>query len=41
MAIVYLPAEEKDAAETEALVSKEGRRCIKMPGDVGSHDVGG
>ncbi|KAI8476899.1 MAG: hypothetical protein J3K34DRAFT_453110 [Monoraphidium minutum] len=38
VAIVYLPSEDKDAAETEALVSKEGRRCIKLTGDVGSHD---
>jgi hypothetical protein len=41
VAIVYLPSEEKDAAETEALVAKEGRRCVRIVGDVGSHDVRG
>ncbi|GBF91259.1 hypothetical protein Rsub_03579 [Raphidocelis subcapitata] len=38
VAIVYLPSEEKDVAETEALVAKEGRRCVRIAGDVGSHD---
>ncbi len=40
MAILYLPSEEADAKETEALVSKEGRKCMRLTGDVGSHDVG-
>jgi NAD(P)-dependent dehydrogenase (short-subunit alcohol dehydrogenase family) len=33
--ILYLN-EEKDAKETTALVEKEGRRCLALPGDVGS-----
>ena len=36
--IVHAPGEEKDAAETEALVQKEGRRCGRLAGDVGSHE---
>jgi NAD(P)-dependent dehydrogenase (short-subunit alcohol dehydrogenase family) len=39
VAILYLPEEDKDAAETEALVQKEGRKCLLLSGDVGSHDV--
>lgn len=34
VAIVHLPAEKKDAAETATFVEKEGRRCIAIPGDV-------
>jgi NAD(P)-dependent dehydrogenase (short-subunit alcohol dehydrogenase family) len=34
VAIVYLPEEEIDAAETAKHVEKEGRRCIRIPGDV-------
>lgn len=34
VAIVHLPAEKRDAAETAAAVEKEGRRCITIPGDV-------
>jgi NAD(P)-dependent dehydrogenase (short-subunit alcohol dehydrogenase family) len=33
--ILYLN-EEEDAKETTALVEKEGRRCLALPGDVGS-----
>lgn len=34
VAIVYLAEEERDAAETATAVEKEGRRCLKIPGDV-------
>jgi NAD(P)-dependent dehydrogenase (short-subunit alcohol dehydrogenase family) len=34
VAIVYLPAEETDAAETEQAVLNEGRHCLKLPGDL-------
>jgi NAD(P)-dependent dehydrogenase (short-subunit alcohol dehydrogenase family) len=34
VAIVYLPAEQKDAEETRAAVRAEGRRCVLIPGDV-------
>ncbi len=34
VAIVHLPAEKRDAAETKAAVEKEGRRCITIAGDV-------
>ena len=34
VAIVYLPEEQPDAEETKALVEKEGRRCVLMPGDL-------
>ena len=34
VAIVYLPEEEVDARETEAAVEAEGRRCLRIPGDV-------
>ena len=34
IAIVYTPAEEKDAAETAAQVEREGRKCLRIPGDV-------
>jgi len=34
VAIVYLPAEERDAQETRSAVEREGRRCLLLPGDV-------
>src|SRR5436305_2197689 len=34
IAIVYLPEEEVDADETVRHVEQEGRRCLKIPGDV-------
>jgi NAD(P)-dependent dehydrogenase (short-subunit alcohol dehydrogenase family) len=34
VAIVYVDAEEKDAKVTEKAVAKEGRRCLRIPGDV-------
>ena len=34
VAIVYLPHEEADAAETARHVEKAGRRCLRIPGDV-------
>ncbi len=34
VAIVYLPAEESDAAETRHAVAAEGRRCVLIPGDL-------
>lgn len=34
VSIVFLPAEETDALETEAAVKKEGRKCVLIPGDV-------
>jgi NAD(P)-dependent dehydrogenase (short-subunit alcohol dehydrogenase family) len=34
VAIGYLPAEEKDAAETAETVEALGRRCLRLPGDV-------
>jgi len=34
VAIIYLPEEESDAAETRRAVEKEGRRCLQIPGDV-------
>src|SRR3954471_9059315 len=34
VAIVYLD-EHEDAAKTRALVEREGRRCLAIPGDVG------
>ena len=36
IAIVYLPEEESDAEETCRAVEKEGRRCLRIPGDVRS-----
>jgi hypothetical protein len=33
-AIVYLPVEEPDAAETKSAVEAEGRRALLIPGDV-------
>lgn len=34
VAIVYLPEEEEDAAETERVIASLGRRCVRIPGDV-------
>jgi NAD(P)-dependent dehydrogenase (short-subunit alcohol dehydrogenase family) len=34
VAIVHLPAEKKDAAETARHVGREGRRCITISGDI-------
>lgn len=34
VAIVYLPAEESDAKETQQAVESEGRRLLRLPGDV-------
>jgi len=34
VAIVYLPEEETDAAETAAQVEREGKRCVLIPGDL-------
>lgn len=34
VAIVYLPQEEPDAAETARHVEAAGRRCLRIPGDV-------
>jgi NAD(P)-dependent dehydrogenase (short-subunit alcohol dehydrogenase family) len=34
VAIVYLPVEEVDAAQVCSLVEQEGRRCLRIPGDV-------
>lgn len=34
VAIVYLPEEEIDADETARHIEQEGRRCLKIPGDV-------
>lgn len=37
LAIAYLD-EHKDAEDTKRLVEQEGRRCLLIPGDVGSHE---
>lgn len=37
LAVAYLD-EHKDAEETKRLVEQEGRRCVLIPGDVGSHE---
>jgi NAD(P)-dependent dehydrogenase (short-subunit alcohol dehydrogenase family) len=34
VAIVYLPEEEEDAAETARVVASVGRKCVRIPGDV-------
>ena len=34
IAISYLPQEKVDAEDTKALVEKEGRRCLLLPGDL-------
>jgi NAD(P)-dependent dehydrogenase (short-subunit alcohol dehydrogenase family) len=33
--ISYLPEEEEDAAETARWVEQEGRKCVRVPGDIG------
>ena len=33
--ISYLPEEEDDAAETSRWVEEAGRKCVRMPGDIG------
>lgn len=38
MALSYLPEEQQDAQETEAWVTKEGRHCLLVPGDVRDED---
>lgn len=38
VAINYLPAEETDAAEVEALIKAEGRKAVAIPGDITSED---
>ena len=37
IAIAYLE-EHNDAEETQRLVEQEGRRCVRIPGDVGYHE---
>jgi NAD(P)-dependent dehydrogenase (short-subunit alcohol dehydrogenase family) len=37
LAIAYLD-EHEDAKETQRMVQQEGRRCVTIPGDVGSHE---
>lgn len=34
VAIAYLPAEERDARETQAAVEREGATCVRCPGDL-------
>jgi len=34
VALVYLPQEESDAGETQAAIEAEGRRALRLPGDV-------
>ncbi|HET9622308.1 MAG TPA: SDR family oxidoreductase [Kofleriaceae bacterium] len=34
VAIVYLPAEQVDAEETQRAIEDEGRRCVLIPGDL-------
>lgn len=34
VAISYLPEEESDARQTEAAVRAEGRKCVRLPGDL-------
>ncbi|WP_186191838.1 SDR family oxidoreductase [Burkholderia gladioli] len=34
VAINYLPVEESDAREVVALIRKEGRKCVAIPGDI-------
>lgn len=38
VAIVYLPEEEEDAAVTAQAVEQEGRKCLRIPGDVRNSD---
>ena len=39
VAISYLPDEEQDAQRIIALIEKEGRTAVALPGDISSHDV--
>ena len=34
VALVYLPSEEKDAQDVVALIEKEGRKAVAIPGDI-------
>ena len=34
VALVYLPSEESDASEVARLIEAEGRRAVKLPGDI-------
>src|SRR4051812_21413569 len=34
VAIVHLPAEQRDADETRQAIEEEGRRCLDIPGDL-------
>jgi hypothetical protein len=34
VAVVYYPTEEPDAKEVEQLIHAEGRKCVKIPGDL-------
>ena len=34
VAIVHLPAEQRDADETRQAIEEEGRRCLDLPGDL-------
>ena len=36
VALVYLPAEETDAAETRKAIERENRKCLLLPGDLTS-----
>src|SRR4029079_16851268 len=36
VAICYLPEEERDAEETARAIKAEGRRCLRLPGDLTS-----
>lgn len=40
-AIVYLPQEEEDAERTRARLEELGRKCLKLPGDLGDVDFCG
>jgi hypothetical protein len=39
VAINYLPSEEEDAKEVIALIEKEGRKAIALPGDISNEKV--
>lgn len=39
VAINYLPSEEADAREVIALIEKEGRKAVALPGDIGNEKV--
>lgn len=38
VAIMYLPQEQSDAEQVRAMVEREGRRCLLLPGDVTDPD---